>query len=296
MALRRFGEGLWLFRRLFPKADRRQVREELRAVMRLSARVRDVDIVMGSFTLATVAVSPQINYFFKMSGPWPRRHSKLPWQWVCEPRLAHAGAGPSTCHGDRIVRRDDPGFHGRGLQRCGRRRRDARRRPTMEARLHEMAGGGDGGGKRPRALLPEVLLQYLKLGYRLAADGVHPRQLHELRLATKHFRYGVEMFEPLFGPKVSELLGIVRETQQAPGEISDATASEAWLRSHRDPQRPGFQGPLELPGREGRQAIRRVRRVLENPLGNTRLRDRWVQYLRRYAGRSGIRPTTQPSA
>ena len=65
VALRRFGEGLWLFRRLFPKAERRQVREELRAVMRLSARVRDVDIVMGSFTLAGVTVRPEILLFLQ---------------------------------------------------------------------------------------------------------------------------------------------------------------------------------------------------------------------------------------
>jgi len=65
VALRRFGEGLWLFRRLFPKAERRQVREELRAVMRLSARVRDVDIVMGSFTLAGVTVSAEILLFLQ---------------------------------------------------------------------------------------------------------------------------------------------------------------------------------------------------------------------------------------
>ncbi len=65
VALRRFGEGLWLFRRLFRKPDRRQVREELRAVMRLSARVRDVDIVMGSFTLAGVTVSPEIRLFLQ---------------------------------------------------------------------------------------------------------------------------------------------------------------------------------------------------------------------------------------
>ncbi|MGA7409521.1 MAG: CHAD domain-containing protein [Bryobacteraceae bacterium] len=65
VALRRFGEGLWLFRRLFPKHERRQVREELRAVMRLSARVRDVDIVMGSFTLAAVTVSPEILLFLQ---------------------------------------------------------------------------------------------------------------------------------------------------------------------------------------------------------------------------------------
>ena len=65
VALRRFGEGLWLFRRLFPRAKRRQVREELRAVMRLSARVRDVDIVMGSFTLAGVTVSTEILLFLQ---------------------------------------------------------------------------------------------------------------------------------------------------------------------------------------------------------------------------------------
>jgi len=65
VALRRFGEGLWLFRRLFPKAERRQVREELRGVMRLSARVRDVDIVLGSFTLASVAVSAEIRLFLE---------------------------------------------------------------------------------------------------------------------------------------------------------------------------------------------------------------------------------------
>ena len=65
VTLRRFGEGLWLFRRLFPKTERRQVREEVRAVMRLSARVRDVDIVMGSFTLAGIAASEEIRLFLE---------------------------------------------------------------------------------------------------------------------------------------------------------------------------------------------------------------------------------------
>jgi CHAD domain len=65
VSLRRFGEGLWLFRRLFPKTERRQVRKELRGVMRLSARVRDVDIVMGSFVLANVTVSPEIRLFLE---------------------------------------------------------------------------------------------------------------------------------------------------------------------------------------------------------------------------------------
>jgi hypothetical protein len=65
VSLRRFGEGLWLFRRLFPKGERKQVRTELRAVMRLSARVRDVDIVVGSFALANATVSPEVRLFLE---------------------------------------------------------------------------------------------------------------------------------------------------------------------------------------------------------------------------------------
>ncbi len=65
VSLRRFGEGLWLFRRLFPKPARKQVREEFRTIMRLSARVRDVDIVIGSYALSGVAPSPEIGLFLE---------------------------------------------------------------------------------------------------------------------------------------------------------------------------------------------------------------------------------------
>src|SRR5208283_1917234 len=137
-----------------------------------------------------------------------------------------------------------------------------------------------------RVFLPEVLLQYLKLGERLVADGVHPRQLHELRLATKHFRYGVEMFEPLFGPKVSELLGTLRETQQRLGEISDATASEAWLRGRKIQNDPGSKALLSFLERRAALQSGEFGGFWKSHWGTPELRDRWVQYLRRYAGRS----------
>ncbi len=145
-----------------------------------------------------------------------------------------------------------------------------------------------------RAFLPEVLLQYLKLGERLVADGVHPRQLHELRLATKHFRYGVEMFEPLFGPKVSELLTILRETQQRLGEISDATASEAWLRRRKIHNDPGSRALLSFLEQKAARQSGEFGGFWKTHWGTEELRSRWVQYLRRYAGRSGVRPIQQP--
>jgi len=141
-----------------------------------------------------------------------------------------------------------------------------------------------------RVFLPEVLLQYLKLGERLVADGVHPRQLHQLRLATKHFRYGIEMFEPLFGPKVAELLGILRETQQRLGEISDATASEAWLRQHKIQGDVGSKALLSFLDQKAAKQAGEFGAFWSTHWGSPELRNRWVQYLRRYAGRSGVRP------
>ena len=58
VSLRRFGENLWLFRRLFPKRERRQVRGELKLVMRLTGACRDADIAIESFEKAGVLPGP----------------------------------------------------------------------------------------------------------------------------------------------------------------------------------------------------------------------------------------------
>jgi CHAD domain len=156
----------------------------------------------------------------------------------------------------------------------------------MKWREEETAAGN------ARVFLPEVLLQYLKLGERLIAEGVHPRQLHELRLATKHFRYGIEIFEPVFGPKVAELLGILRDTQQRLGEISDATASEAWLRQHKIHGDIGSKALLSFLEEKAEKQSGEFAAFWSTHWGTPELCDRWVQYLRRYAGRSGVRPST----
>jgi CHAD domain-containing protein len=145
-----------------------------------------------------------------------------------------------------------------------------------------------------RVFLPEVLLQYLKLGERLVNIEGHPRRLHQLRLATKHIRYGVDMFEPLFGPKLAELSLILRETQQRLGEISDATASEAWLRRPGIPHDTGSDNLLVfLEQKASRQALE-FASFWQMHWGTPELRSKWVLYLRRYAGRSGVRPAKAP--
>jgi CHAD domain-containing protein len=58
VSLRRFGENLWLFRRLFPKREWKQVRNELKVVMGLTGAVRDADIAVESFEKAGVDAGP----------------------------------------------------------------------------------------------------------------------------------------------------------------------------------------------------------------------------------------------
>lgn len=58
VSLRRFGENLWLFRRLFGRRERRQVRDELKLVMRLTGACRDADIAIESFAKAGVPAGP----------------------------------------------------------------------------------------------------------------------------------------------------------------------------------------------------------------------------------------------
>jgi CHAD domain-containing protein len=141
-----------------------------------------------------------------------------------------------------------------------------------------------------RVFLPEVLREYLKLGERLVAVGVHPRQLHQLRLATKHFRYCIEMFEPLFGPTITVLSGILRETQQRLGEISDATASEAWLLERKIQEDVGSKALLNYLEQKAETQSSEFAAFWQTHWGTHELRTRWVVYLSRYAGRSGANP------
>jgi CHAD domain-containing protein len=60
VSLRRFGETLWLFRRLFPKRERKQVRAELKTVLGFAGNARDVDIAFESFEEAGILLSPEL--------------------------------------------------------------------------------------------------------------------------------------------------------------------------------------------------------------------------------------------
>jgi CHAD domain-containing protein len=72
-----------------------------------------------------------------------------------------------------------------------------------------------------RRVLPKLAEDYFEAG-RKASDGKRsPKALHRFRIATKRFRYAMELFQPLYGRSLDRRLKAVHELQNVLGKISD---------------------------------------------------------------------------
>ncbi len=79
-------------------------------------------------------------------------------------------------------------------------------------------------------VLPKVAIEYFAAGEALFAGERKPKELHEFRLKTKHFRYTMELFEEHYGPRFMALMKRLKPVQDALGEINDAATALAWLK------------------------------------------------------------------
>jgi len=71
-----------------------------------------------------------------------------------------------------------------------------------------------------RELLPKLAENYFAAG-RKAADKHSPKALHRFRIATKQFRYALELFVPVYGASLKRRLKALHGLQNALGKISD---------------------------------------------------------------------------
>lgn len=80
-----------------------------------------------------------------------------------------------------------------------------------------------------RILLPKLLDKYFKAGRKAAEGKQSPRELHGFRLATKQFRYSLELFRPCYGPSIERKMQALSELQTALGKLSDHASIKATL-------------------------------------------------------------------
>jgi CHAD domain-containing protein len=80
-----------------------------------------------------------------------------------------------------------------------------------------------------RLLLPKLAEKYFKAGRKAAEGDPSPKKLHGFRLATKQFRYSLELFRPLYGAKLDRKLRTLGELQSVLGKLSDYRSARTLL-------------------------------------------------------------------
>ncbi|MFN7933289.1 MAG: CHAD domain-containing protein [Bryobacteraceae bacterium] len=80
------------------------------------------------------------------------------------------------------------------------------------------------------AVLPRMAEDYFRSGRKASKKKTTPEKLHEFRLRTKHFRYLLEFFAPLYGSKLAKPMESLRRIQTLLGELNDYAVTRRMMR------------------------------------------------------------------
>ena len=72
-----------------------------------------------------------------------------------------------------------------------------------------------------RRALPKLVEKYFSAGRKAANGKSSPKELHRFRIATKKFRYALELFRPVYGASLEQRLKSLRQLQDVLGKLND---------------------------------------------------------------------------
>lgn len=134
-----------------------------------------------------------------------------------------------------------------------------------------------------REKLPEMAAAYFDQGRKLLQENVPEEELHDFRLATKRFRYTLELFRPLYGPSLDARLASLRHVQTHLGELNDCATTRALVGVKLAGRvRKPFLAFLEKAAQQHAAAFREYWRTTFDAPGQEQ---KWQEYLTRFAGR-----------
>jgi CHAD domain-containing protein len=105
-------------------------------------------------------------------------------------------------------------------------------------------------------------------------------EIHDFRLATKRFRYTLELFRSQYGPGLDKRIDELKHVQKLLGEANDCLVTSALLEPIPDTE--------ELRARLGVKAeskVQKLRSWWRANLSSELAEQRWVLYLQRFGGR-----------
>ena len=129
---------------------------------------------------------------------------------------------------------------------------------------------GHSAGANARTLLPKLAKQYFEAGRKAFHDKTPSEDLHRFRIATKRFRYTLELFQPVYGPGLERFLRELRELQTMLGAVSDYQSIGALVASDK-----ALQSRLQEALKRKRNELRQQWRAFDTD-GQLK---RWKTYL-----------------
>src|SRR5687768_296966 len=81
-----------------------------------------------------------------------------------------------------------------------------------------------------RRTLPKLAAKYFKSGHRAFEKSRDWDHVHKFRIATKRFRYTLELFEEQYGAELAKRIEELKQLQTLLGDANDCVATAALLK------------------------------------------------------------------
>lgn len=135
--------------------------------------------------------------------------------------------------------------------------------------------------------LPKMAARYFDEGRTAMKTGTTWDDMHQFRLATKRFRYTLELFRSEYGPGLERRLEDLKHVQTFLGDINDCVVTAAMLQNV--PETEAVRAKLES---VMASKTKKMRRHWASTFDASGAEQSWTRYLSMYACRSVRRPAT----
>ncbi len=199
VSIRRFHQVLSVFKSSFPGKEARKIRRRMKKLMLVAGEVRNLDIALK---LLAKSRTPEA------AGLKPKLEGQ---RKDCERMLIGA------------------------LKRRMERKSSMKWRTALEAAL---ASGTSADTRVPveqtaHRILPRMAADFVERGNAASEPKVSPEKLHAFRIASKKFRYTLELFVPVYGAALSGWIESIKAIQTQLGDINDCATVAQMLAEHK---------------------------------------------------------------
>jgi CHAD domain-containing protein len=199
VAIRRFTQALAVFKSCFPGKETRKIRRRTKKLMTLAGATRNFDIAL-----------------------------KL----LSKSRTAEAASLRGTIE---TQRKESTRVLVGALKRRIDRKSSLKWRTALEAAL----SGGNSADTRmaveqtARRILPRMAVDFVDRGNAACEAKTSAEKLHAFRIASKKFRYTLELFAPLYGAELASWRDSIKEIQTVLGDINDCVTVAQMLAEYK---------------------------------------------------------------